>query len=292
MNWKYYEPKFEYEERFQDIAWPWAGHKFFAYDLVANMKPKRIVELGTHYGTSLWSFSQAVKDQNIETELNAVDNWEGEKHAGFYGEEVFETVNQIKDAFYSDLKINLIRRDFDDALSEFEDGSIDILHIDGLHTYEAVKHDFKSWLPKMKDDGIVLFHDIVVTRGDFGVFRLWGELKEKYESMEFRHSYGLGILFMGKNQIINQKEQLEFYYSYLLEDIENEKIGTLVQENYKFNNLIQQKEQEIQQKDQTIQQKEQEIQQKDQTIKVMRASIFWKIRGGYMKFKKMLKFNP
>jgi len=62
MEWKYYKPKFEYEEIFQDTGWPWAGHKYFAYDLIRNVQPKVVVELGTHKGTSLWSFCQAVKD--------------------------------------------------------------------------------------------------------------------------------------------------------------------------------------------------------------------------------------
>ena len=77
MNWKYFDPKFEYEEKFDDIIWPWIGHKRFAYDLIANLQPKKIVELGTHYGTSFWSFSQAAKDQKINIELNAIDTWRG-----------------------------------------------------------------------------------------------------------------------------------------------------------------------------------------------------------------------
>src|SRR4030042_6746648 len=166
MNWKYHKPKFEYEEIFKDFGWPWAGHKYFAYDLVADIKPKRIVELGTHYGTSLWAFSQSVKDHQIDTEINAVDTWKGEEHAGFYGEEVFEMVKQIKNKYYPKLKINLIRKTFDEAVSDFEDGSIDVLHIDGLHTYEGVKHDYKVWKNKVKDDGIVLFHDIFVKEND------------------------------------------------------------------------------------------------------------------------------
>lgn len=189
MNWKYYEPKFEYEEKFEDSAWSWVGHKYFAYDLIANIKSKVIVELGTHYGTSLWVFSQAVKDKSINTELNAVDTWKGEKHAGFYGEEVFETVNEIKNKYYSGLKINLIRKTFDEAVKDFDDNSIDILHIDGLHTYDAVRHDFEIWLPKVNQNGIILFHDIKVREGDFGVYKFWEELKEKYSTIEFYQSF-------------------------------------------------------------------------------------------------------
>src|SRR4030042_2286311 len=167
MNWKYYYPKFEYEEKFQDLKWSWAGHKYFAYDLVCNTKPMRIVELGTHMGTSFFSFCQAAKDGKLKTELNAVDTWKGDEHAGFYNESVFEKVKEIKKSFYGDLNINLIRKTFDAALADFEDKSIDILHIDGLHTYEAVKHDFDSWFGKVKKNGIIILHDVTEKTGDF-----------------------------------------------------------------------------------------------------------------------------
>ena len=58
MDWKYYNQQFDYEERFYDTGWAWAGHKFFAYDLVRNIKPKIIAELGTHYGTSFFLFAK------------------------------------------------------------------------------------------------------------------------------------------------------------------------------------------------------------------------------------------
>lgn len=220
MTWKYHNPKLEYEEKLDDLSWPWAGHKIFAYDLVSNLKPQRIVELGTHYGTSLWSFSQAVKDHNMDTEINAIDTWKGEKHAGFYGEEVFKTVNDIKNKYYFGLKINLVRKKFDEARALFKDSSVDVLHIDGLHTYEAVKQDFDSWLPKLKKEGIVILHDIKVVEKDFGVYKFWQELKERYTTAEFHHSYGLGIVFLEPNfirDIGKTEEELQIHYSYIHE---------------------------------------------------------------------------
>ena len=72
---------------------------------------------------------------------------------------------------------NLIRSTFDDAVDRFQDETINLLHIDGYHTYEAVSHDYNTWLPKVAKNGIVLFHDIEVRSGDFGVYKFWDEVK-------------------------------------------------------------------------------------------------------------------
>ena len=198
MSWKFHKPKFEYEETFKDFGWPWAGHKNFGYDLVRNFNPKIIVELGTHKGTSFWSFCQAVKDGEMDSELFAVDTWKGEEHAGYYSEEIFEEVKAIRKKYYGNIKISLMRKFFDEALDDFKDHSIDLLHIDGFHTYESVKHDFETWLTKMNKEGIVVFHDIFVKERDFGVYKFWEELKNNYITIEFYQSYGLGILFFNE----------------------------------------------------------------------------------------------
>ena len=65
---------------------------------------------------------------------------------------------------------------FDEALGHFTDGSLDLVHIDGYHTYEAVSGDFEKWYPKVKPGGIVIFHDIAARLLDFGAWRFWSEV--------------------------------------------------------------------------------------------------------------------
>lgn len=175
---------------------PWVQHVPFAFWIVDALRPRCVVELGTHRGVSYLAFCQAVSKLGLPARCYAVDTWKGDEHAGFYGEEVFRRLADWHNPRYSHFS-RLVRSTFDDALKHFDDGAIDLLHIDGLHTYEAVKHDFETWKPKLASPSIVLFHDTNVRERDFGVFRLWAELSSVYSHFELLHGHGLGILAYG-----------------------------------------------------------------------------------------------
>jgi prefoldin subunit 5 len=170
----------------------WSGHLPFANDLVAAARPELLVELGTHYGESYFGFCQAVAENNLTCKCYAIDTWLGEQHAGFYDETVYQDVSAYNDANYSSFSY-LLRTTFDEGRKNFSDDSIDILHVDGLHTYNAVLHDFENWLPAVKPGGIVLLHDTVARHADFGVWKVWDELEKRGERFSFLHSWGLGV---------------------------------------------------------------------------------------------------
>ncbi|MCY1545895.1 Methyltransferase domain protein [compost metagenome] len=88
----------------------------------------------------------------------------------------------------------LMRMFFNDALRHFSEDSIDLLHIDGFHTYEAVSEDFASWYPKVKPGGIMLFHDVAARLQDFGAWKFWDEIQGRHETFTFKHGFGLGVL--------------------------------------------------------------------------------------------------
>jgi hypothetical protein len=180
----------------QVVPSAWTEHTPFLFTLFRLMRPRRYVELGSHCGMSFFAACQAADQLNLDTQCVAIDGWIGDEHAGFYDNQTFE-----------DFKVNLksmnhassyyIRSFFDQSLSCFDNGSIDLLHIDGLHTYEAVKNDYVTWLPKMSSRGVMLFHDTNVYERGFGVWRLWNELKARYPHFQFPHCHGLGVIYVG-----------------------------------------------------------------------------------------------
>jgi Methyltransferase domain len=179
------------------LASGWIEHAPFAFWLMEAHRPRRVVELGTHLGYSYLVFAQAVTrlGLGLATRCFAIDTWKGDEHAGFYDEEVFRELREYHDPRYAGFS-QLVRATFDEAAKSFENGSIDLLHIDGRHFYDDVQHDFITWKPKLSPQALVLFHDICVRERDFGVYRLWDQLRAEYRHFEFLHGHGLGIIGM------------------------------------------------------------------------------------------------
>ena len=177
-EWILHNPRFECDITNPMLATsPWSGHRYFAYDLVAFSEPTSIVELGTHYGCSFFSFTQAIKDKKIPATVFAIDTWKGDPDAGYYGDEVFQIFHKTIREHFSDVSTQLLKKTFDEALDDIEDNSVSLLHIDGFHAYEAVRRDFETWFNKLAPEAIVLFHDVAPS-SNFGSAACWSEIKK------------------------------------------------------------------------------------------------------------------
>lgn len=172
----------------------WVDHIPFAYDLVAEHRPRLLVELGTHHGMSFYAFCQSMVENHVDGVAYAVDTWEGDDHTGPYGPDVFAGVQEHLRNEYHGFSYQLRMR-FDEALDQFNDETVDLLHIDGFHTYDAVKNDFETWYPKVAPGGIILLHDVRARLEDFGVWRFWDELVcSDSATFTFNQGFGLGVL--------------------------------------------------------------------------------------------------
>ncbi len=176
----------------------WHEHIPFARVLMHLLRPKIFVELGVHKGDSYLAICEMAAALKLDIACYGVDTWQGDQHAGTYDESVLQELRAYHDPLYGQFS-RLVQSTFDDAVKYFADGSIELLHIDGLHTLDAVRHDWETWKPKVSRNGIVIFHDTNVRERDFGVWQLWQELRTQYRSFEFLHGHGLGVLAMGPN---------------------------------------------------------------------------------------------
>jgi len=269
----------------------WLGHIPFASWLVGELRPRSIVELGTHRGASFLAFCQAVEEQKLTSRVFAVDTWQGDEHAGFYGDDIFNELRDYQQRNYAGIS-EMLRMRFNEALEYFADGSIDLLHIDGLHTYEAVREDFETWLPKLSERAVVLFHDTCVRERGFGVWQYWSEISQQYPGFEFTHTHGLGVLLVGAQRnpalqkladaaadgqfaMINRlfdvlgrnvknTEEIERVYTGL-----NEARGQVVH----FTQVAQQHQEQAQQHQQQAQQLQQQVHQLQQEVQQLQQTV-------------------
>jgi hypothetical protein len=132
-----------------------------------------IVEIGTFVGGNLCRVAQMIKDSKKPIIIIGIDNFhfanistqaldsvnlkfEGYdiKHASFYN----TLMNNINDNDLNDY-IDIIDSDSIKASVLFANNSIDLLFLDGSHSYPYVGNELKAWLPKVKNGGIISGHD-------------------------------------------------------------------------------------------------------------------------------------
>lgn len=190
----YFPPSLQRFEPKHMVFSTWVDHLCFAYDLVAALQPKIIVELGVYNGLSFFTFCQSMVENDVEGVAYGIDCWEGDEHTDAYDDSIYTDVAEHARSHYRGMTY-LLRMFFNEALQHFEDESIDLLHIDGLHTYEAVQEDFNNWYPKVRPGGIVLFHDVMARIKDFGAWKFFEELEQEHQDIfRFNHGFGLGVL--------------------------------------------------------------------------------------------------
>lgn len=169
--------------------------------LIRSHNAKHVLEIGTAQGGNLFVLSQVVQDGGIITSLDLPGgHWGG----GYVSRKsrVFQafarpnqTISLIRANSHHYTSLELVR-------NIFKDTKIDVLFIDGDHTYDGVKQDFEMYSPLVRKGGIVAFHDIALPAdSDFGVREFWLEIRDLFESYEYiehkdQQGYGIGVVII------------------------------------------------------------------------------------------------
>lgn len=104
-----------------------------------------IVEIGSYKGRSTHALLSG-----CEGTVWAVDPFKDFNNNEDYYPEFWKNVGGFKN-------LKVLKMKSEEATKQFEDKSIDMVFIDGGHTYEEVKQDIELWLPKTKK--IICGHD-------------------------------------------------------------------------------------------------------------------------------------
>lgn len=131
--------------------------------IVNNSRPNGIiVELGAWKGRSSAFLVVEAKNKSKDIHVHIVDTWDGSE----------EHTDNMKDGLYEKFISNMSplnglytahRMTTNEASGLFQDSSLDGVFIDADHSYEAVRQDIQSWLPKVRSGGILAGHDYTST---------------------------------------------------------------------------------------------------------------------------------
>lgn len=191
----------------ETIVSAWKGHRRFAMWLVKYLKPEEIVDLGVDYGYSTFTWQHALMKYQQKGMVTGIDLFQGDPQTGARNTFDFVKKKILDEALTS---IDIVVGDFQEVSETWSrDRKVDIIHIDGYHSKEAVTKDFNNWFHWLRDDGVMLFHDVNVQHPGFGVEEFFNELQvPEYQKLKFLHSAGLGILT--KNKVLYQHILTEF----------------------------------------------------------------------------------
>ena len=172
-------------EALKRVPSSWTGYLELGIWLTCRFLPHVVVDLGVDCGASTYAWGTSGTSQVI-----GVDWFKGDQHTGFRDTEaVVQALGRelARDHQYPDT-VRIWRSSFEDAAKAF-DRKVDVLHVDGLHTTEAVKRDIDTWLPKLSNGGLLVMHNTRVYPNSVGT--LFDALPLPKTRLE--HSAGLGI---------------------------------------------------------------------------------------------------
>jgi len=179
------------------------GYGWVHYALIRNLRPKRVLVIGSRYGFVPAVCALACKD-NRKGIVDFVDvgyDYRNPKHKAHWGGVGFWTKVNPQGHFGKfglDKYISSHIMTTKEFSKKYPRRKWEYINIDGDHSYEGVKFDFETFWPQLLNRGFISLHDIYSNDDkslEYGVYRYWGELNKKYRNtIEIGSKYGLGLI--------------------------------------------------------------------------------------------------
>ncbi|HTB83408.1 MAG TPA: CmcI family methyltransferase [Candidatus Sulfotelmatobacter sp.] len=191
---EFYVETFDFQSGLGDSAW-------LLYGLARSLKPKVCVETGSARGKSACTVGLALR-RNGFGKLYAIDphsptSWNDTKSVDSFA----VITEHLQKAGATDY-VEIVRKTSVEAAKDW-DKKIDLIFIDGDHSYEGVKTDWELFLPHLSEFGVVVFHDTIwdlkpdkrIARADMGVPQFVDELRAAgYPVITIDQNFGVSLV--------------------------------------------------------------------------------------------------
>jgi predicted O-methyltransferase YrrM len=191
---EFYAETLDFKSGLGDSAW-------VLYGLARSLKPKVCVEIGSARGKSACAVGQALR-RNGKGMLYAIDphsptTWNDQDSVDSY--RILQRHLQLAGASQH---VEIVRQTSTAAARNWN-RPIDLLFIDGDHSYEGVKADWELFLPHLTEWATVVFHDTLwdlrpdraIARADMGVPRFVDELRlAGYPVLTIDQNFGVSLV--------------------------------------------------------------------------------------------------
>lgn len=191
---EFYVETFDFQSGLGDSAW-------LLYGLARSIKPKVCVEIGSARGKSACAVGLALR-RNGYGKLYAIDphsttNWNDTNSVDSFA---IITGHLCKAGVTK--YVEIVRKTSVEAAKGWNQ-KIDLIFIDGDHSYEGVRADWELFLPHLSEFGVVVFHDTLwdlrpdakLSRAEMGVPRFVDELREAgYPVITIDQNFGVSLV--------------------------------------------------------------------------------------------------
>lgn len=138
--------------------------KIKLYELAQTLQNNsNVVEIGSYLGASTCCIANGLINKN--SKFYCIDTWENdamsEEKKDTY-EEFTNNIKQFKNIVYP---IRGYSYEVANQIQNLTNSKIDLLFIDGDHSYEGVKKDWDLYSPMLHPGSLVIFHDIGWAKG-------------------------------------------------------------------------------------------------------------------------------
>lgn len=129
------------------------------YELAISLPShSHIVEIGSYLGASTCCIANGLKNKN--SKFYCIDTWENDAMSEGKKDTYEEFIHNIKNFKEMICPIRGYSSDVVNTIKSLVHSKIDLLFIDGDHSYEGVKKDWDLYSPMLKSGSIVIFHDV------------------------------------------------------------------------------------------------------------------------------------